>query len=123
MDINSSASDTTGYSAAYLVQGRELRLQGAIFDRLTTGVGEQATMLEGKEQRAKEKRNRRKEAVEKLQRITMQPDTSEHHMMPEIPRMSYSSDWNETGPSHTLTPKSISDIYLFIIYLIDTKVY
>ena len=46
--INGSVSDTTGHSAAYLVQGRELRLLGATFDRLTTGVGEQATTPRGK---------------------------------------------------------------------------
>lgn len=37
--VNSSPSESTGYSPAFLVQGREPRLPGALFDEVTTGTG------------------------------------------------------------------------------------
>ena len=49
----------------------------------------------------------RREGIEKLQPTTSQSDTSIPHMILELPRMSHTSDWNETGPSHSLTPKSM----------------
>lgn len=33
--INTSVSDTTGYSPAFLVQGREPRLPGALYEKVT----------------------------------------------------------------------------------------
>jgi transposase len=37
--INSSISDTTGFSPAFLVQGREPRLPGALYEEVTPGTG------------------------------------------------------------------------------------
>ncbi|BFF95728.1 uncharacterized protein DMAD_13070 [Drosophila madeirensis] len=41
--INSSVSDTTGFSPAFLVQGREPRLPGALYEEVTPGSGIVAT--------------------------------------------------------------------------------
>lgn len=37
--INTSCSESTGYSPAFLVQGREPRLPNALYDEVTTGTG------------------------------------------------------------------------------------
>ncbi|XP_041451794.1 uncharacterized protein LOC121405235 [Drosophila obscura] len=37
--INSSISDTTGFSPAFLLHGREPRLPGALYDEVTPGTG------------------------------------------------------------------------------------
>jgi len=37
--INSSISDSTGYTPAFLTQGRELRLPAMLYDELTPGSG------------------------------------------------------------------------------------
>ncbi|XP_041449649.1 uncharacterized protein LOC121404381 [Drosophila obscura] len=52
--INSSASDTTGFSPAFLVLGREPRLPGALYDEVTPGMGEEAEPAHDKSTRLQE---------------------------------------------------------------------
>ncbi|XP_043064803.1 uncharacterized protein LOC122320701 [Drosophila ficusphila] len=40
--VNSSVSDSTGYSPAFLTQGREPRLPNSLYDRETIGTGKAA---------------------------------------------------------------------------------
>ncbi|EDW44578.1 GM22703 [Drosophila sechellia] len=37
--VNTSVAETTGYSPAFITQGREPRLPNALFDEKTTGTG------------------------------------------------------------------------------------
>ena len=52
--INSSVSETTGFSATFLVQGREPRLPGALFDKLTIGTGTGSLSIPEREAQLKE---------------------------------------------------------------------
>lgn len=52
--INTSASESTGYSPAYLTQGREPRLPQALYDQLTTGTGARIVLPEDRAQELKE---------------------------------------------------------------------
>ncbi|KAL7725407.1 hypothetical protein ACLKA6_000168 [Drosophila palustris] len=52
--INTSVSDTTGFSPAFLVQGREPRLPGALYDEVTQGNGREPGAPEDKARRLQE---------------------------------------------------------------------
>ncbi|XP_041451998.1 uncharacterized protein LOC121405387 [Drosophila obscura] len=52
--INSSTSDTTGFSPAFLVLGREPRLPGSLYDEVTPGMGEEAEPAHDKATRLQE---------------------------------------------------------------------
>ncbi|KAM8701769.1 hypothetical protein ACLKA7_004931 [Drosophila subpalustris] len=52
--INTSVSDTTGFSPEFLVQGREPRLPGALYDEVTQGNGREPEAPEDKARRLQE---------------------------------------------------------------------
>ncbi|XP_073816310.1 uncharacterized protein [Musca autumnalis] len=52
--INTSASESTGYSPAYLTQGREPRLPQALYDQVTTGTGAREVLPDDRAQELKE---------------------------------------------------------------------
>ncbi|XP_033253547.1 uncharacterized protein LOC117192924 [Drosophila miranda] len=52
--INSSVSETTGFSPAFLLQGREARLPGALYDEVTPGTGSTPETATSKATRLKE---------------------------------------------------------------------